>query len=82
VHCTLWLLDLGLPKMVKLLPVAHKQLRNEAFERPLTWPVIHYAYLGRLKCKISSQFCCSPSKQENMNMNTKNMEKWVAFTSH
>jgi len=35
------------------------------------------------KCNISSQFCCSPFKQEN-DMNNRNnyMEKWAAFASH
>jgi len=42
------------------------------------------AYLSRLKHRISSQFCCSLSKQENhmnMNMNNINMEKWALFAS-
>ena len=37
---------------------------------------IKYTYIDQFKHKISSQFCCSPLKQEN-NMN--NMEKWVVL---
>jgi len=45
--------------------VAHEWLRKRNLKghRHGQWSIKHF------KCKISSQFCCSPSKQEN-NMNS------------
>jgi len=68
--------------MVKFFLVAHEQLRKWHL-----WQVTDMAsdafciptYVGKFECKITSQFCCSPLKQEN-NMNN-NMEKWVVFVS-
>jgi len=70
--------------MAKLLPVAREWLRKQNFLKvtdmasaPLSIPTV-----GRFKHRISSQFCCSLSKQGNHMNNNMNMEKWALFASH